>query len=129
MTRRKRNRNAWTKWRRLISEQMRSRKSVATFCREQTLRASHFYWWKKRLRENTAARFVEVQVAESPANIPGDSRIEVRLQNGRSLMVGRGFDPEHVRGLLAVVEAGEGSGCQACRRWTVRRERGSGWPV
>jgi hypothetical protein len=105
MTRRKRNRNAWTKWHRLISEQMRSGKSVAALCREQKLRASHFYWWKKRLRENTAARFVEVQVAESPANLAGDSRIEVRLQNGRSLMVGRGFDPEHVRGLLAVVEA------------------------
>jgi hypothetical protein len=59
---------------------MRSGKSVAAFCREQKLRASHFYWWKKRLRENTAARFVEVQVAESPANVPGDSRIEVRLQ-------------------------------------------------
>jgi hypothetical protein len=50
-----------------------------------------------------AARFVEVQVAESPANLADDSRIEVRLQNGRSLMVGREFDPEHVRGLLAVV--------------------------
>src|SRR5216684_2730155 len=105
MTQRKRNRNAWTKCRRLISEQMRSGKSVAAFCREQKLRASHFYWWKKRLRENTAARFVEVQVAEFPADIGGDSRIEVRLQNGRSLMVGRGFDAEHVRGLLAVVEA------------------------
>jgi hypothetical protein len=105
MTRRKRNRKAWTKWRRLISEQMRSGKSVAVFCRERKLCAPHFYWWKKRLRENTTARFVEVQVAESPANTPGDSRIEVRLQNGRRLMVGRGFDPEHVRGLLAVVEA------------------------
>jgi len=105
MTQRKRSRKAWTKWRRLISEQMRSEKSVAAFCREQTLRASHFYWWKKRLRENTAARFVEVQVAEFPADVVGDSRIEVRLQNGRSLMVGRGFDAEHVRGLLAVVEA------------------------
>jgi len=93
------------KWRRLISEQMRSGKSVAAFCREQKLRASHFYWWKKRLRENTAARFVEVQVAESPANVLGDSRIEVRLQNGRSLLIGRGFDAEHVRALLAVVEA------------------------
>ena len=80
---------------------------MLAFCREQKLRASHFYWWKKRLRENTAARFVEVQVAESPANVAGDSRIEVRLQNGRSLMVGRGFDAEHVRGLLAVVEAAE----------------------
>jgi hypothetical protein len=105
MTRRKRSRKAWTKWRRLISEQMRGGKSVAVFCRERKLCAPHFYWWKKRLRENTTARFVEVQVAESPANLAGDSRIEVRLQNGRSLMVGREFDPEHVRGLLAVVEA------------------------
>jgi hypothetical protein len=105
MTQPKRSRKAWAKWRRLISEQMRSGKSVTAFCRERKLCAPHFYWWKKRLRENTTARFVEVQVAESPANVPGDSRIEVRLQNGRSLMVGRGFDPEHVRGLLAVVEA------------------------
>ena len=78
---------------------------MAAFCRERKLCAPHFYWWKRRLRESTAARFVEVQVAESSANLPGDSRIEVRLQNGRSLMVGREFDPEHVRGLLAVVEA------------------------
>src|SRR5260370_3149233 len=106
MTQRKRNRNAWTKWRRLISEQMRSGKSVAAFCREQKLRASHFYWWKKRLREDTTARFVDVQVAESPANAVGNSRIEVRLQNGRRLMVGRGFDPEHVRGFVAGVGAG-----------------------
>src|ERR1700676_242002 len=61
MTQRKRSRNAWTKWRRLISEQMRKGKSVAAFCREQKLCAPHFYWWKKRLRENTTARFVEVQ--------------------------------------------------------------------
>ena len=78
---------------------------MAAFCRERKLCAPYFYWWKKRLRENTAARFVEVRVAESPANVAGDSRIEVRLQNGRSLLVGRGFDPEHVRELLAVVEA------------------------
>jgi hypothetical protein len=44
---RKRNRNAWTKWRRLISEQMRSGTSVAAFCREQKLCGSHFYWWKE----------------------------------------------------------------------------------
>jgi hypothetical protein len=93
------------KWRRLISEQMRSGKSVAAFCRERKLCAPHFYWWNKRLREDTTARFVEVQVAGSPANVVGDARIEVRLQNGRSLIVGRGFDPEHVRGLLVVVEA------------------------
>jgi hypothetical protein len=93
------------KWRKLISEQMRSGESVAAFCRERNLHASHFYWWKRRLREDTTAKFVEVQMAESPAGVPGDSRIEVRLQNGRSLVVGRGFDAEHVRALLAIVEA------------------------
>ena len=61
---------------------------MAAFCRERRLCAPHFYLWKKRLRENTTARFVEVRVAEFPANLPGDSRIEVRLENGRSLMVG-----------------------------------------
>ena len=80
---------------------------MAKFCREQKLCAPHFYWWKKRLRENTSVRFVEVQVAEFPANLPGDSWIEVRLRNGRSLMVRPGFDAEHVRALLAVVEAVE----------------------
>jgi hypothetical protein len=77
---------------------------VAAFCRERNLHASHFYWWKKRLREDTTGRFVEVQVAESPADVSGGSRIEVRLQNGRSLVVERGFYAEHVRALLAVVE-------------------------
>jgi hypothetical protein len=104
MTQRKRSRNAWTKWRRLISEQKRGGESVASFCRERNLRASHFHWWKRRLREDTTTKFVEVQLAESLAGVPGDSQIEVRLQNGRSLVVGRGFDAEHVRMLLTVVE-------------------------
>jgi hypothetical protein len=56
------------------------------------------------LEEMTAGntRFVEAQVAESTANL----RIEVRLQNGRSLMVGRGFGPEHVRELTVFTKDG-----------------------
>ena len=104
MTQRKRSRDARTKWRKLISEQMQSGESVSAFCRERNLHASHLYWWKKRLREETAARFVEVRVEDSRTNVPVDSRIEVRLQNGRSLVVGRGFDAEQVRALLAIVE-------------------------
>src|SRR5207237_10928800 len=98
MTQRKRSRKAWTKWRRLISEQIRSGQSVAAFCREQKLRASHFYWWKKRLRENTAARFADVQVAECRADGVGGSRIEVRLEDGRSMVGGRSVDAEAVSG-------------------------------
>ena len=66
----------------------------------------YFFVWKKRLRESAAAKFLEVQVAELAPSVPSDSRIEVRLQNGRSLVVGRGFDADHLRALLAVVESG-----------------------
>jgi hypothetical protein len=85
MTQRKRSRDARTKWRKLISEQMRSGESVAAFCRERNLHASHFYWWKKRLRKKTTGRFVEVRVEDSRTNLPVDSHMEIRLQNGRSL--------------------------------------------
>jgi hypothetical protein len=50
MTQRERSRKARRKWQRLVSEQGRSGQSVAAFCRERELRASHFFWWKKRLR-------------------------------------------------------------------------------
>ena len=95
----------WTKWRRLIREQERSRQSVAEFCRERELHASYFFAWRKRLRESAGARFLEVQVAKPRPHTAEDSLVELRLQNGRSLLVGRGFDAEHVRELLALAEA------------------------
>jgi hypothetical protein len=39
--------------------------------------------------------------------ISRDSRIEIRLRNGRSLVVEQGFDTEQVRALLAVAETAE----------------------
>jgi len=100
----KRTKKAWTKWRKLVSEQARSGLDVTTFCRQRALCRPYFFLWKKRLGESVAAKFFEVQVAAPAPSVPGDSRIEVRLQNGRSLVVGRGFDADHLRALLAVVE-------------------------
>jgi hypothetical protein len=63
--------------------------------------------WKKRLEEDTPTKFLEVQVAGHSPSTPGDSSVEIRLRNGRSLMVRPGFDAEHVRALLVVVETAE----------------------
>jgi hypothetical protein len=101
----KRGRKTWAKWRRLVSEQERSGQTVTAFCRERALCRPYFFVWKKRLRKSAAAKFLEVQVKEPAPMAADDPRVEVRLQNGRSLVVGRGFDAEHVRALLAVVEA------------------------
>lgn len=102
-----RSKKAWTKWRKLVGEQGKSGQSVAVFCRERGVCAPQFFAWKKKLGQRATAGFVEVKVTapgmEGVAS--SDRSIEVRLRNGRSLVVGPGFDEQHVRALLAVVEA------------------------
>lgn len=98
------------KWRSLVSEQEESGQSVAAFCSARELPESQFYYWKKRVREAAQPQFVEVRVGK-PAMSPRGSGaglgppIEVRLGNGRSLLVGPEFDASHLRALLAVVES------------------------
>jgi transposase-like protein len=101
----KRSEKAWMKWRKLVREQTRSGQTVIAFCRQHGLCRPYFFTWKKRLRESAAAKFLEVQVTERAPSTAGDAGVEIRLQNGRSLMVRPGFDAGHVRALLEVVEA------------------------
>lgn len=96
-------------WQSLVSEQEEGGQSIAAFCCARGLPKSQFYYWKKRLREVAMPPFVEVQVAK-PQLRPKHSHsvagtIEVRLSNGRSLMVAPEFDASHLRALLAVVES------------------------
>src|SRR5258706_1789080 len=111
-----RGKKARTKWRRLITEQARSGQTVTAFCRERSLCRPYFFAWKKRLREDTAVKFLEVQLRETTPSAVRDTRVEIRLQNGRSLLVGRGCDAEHVRALLAVGGQASGSGRAGWRR-------------
>src|SRR5882672_8050877 len=67
----KRGKKARTKWRRLISEQARSGQTVTAFCRERSLCRPYFFAWKKRLREDTAVKFLEVQLTEAAPKAAG----------------------------------------------------------
>ena len=97
-------------WQSLVLEQQPSGQSIAVLCRTREVSEGLSYYWRKRLREAAAPEFVEVQVA-TPQPRPQPSRaglastIEVRLSNGRSLMVPPEFDASHLRALLAVVES------------------------
>ena len=98
---------ARSQWRGLVSEQVRSGQSVKAFCGERGLRAWEFYAWKKRLRESEGCGFVEVTVpaAGQQEQTGGSHRaIEVRLRAGRSLVIEPGFEADHLRALLAVLE-------------------------
>jgi len=98
------------KWRSLIAEQRESGQSAAAFCRTRGLREALFYYWKKQLQEVARSQFVEVQVAKPDlsqrhSGAALGSPIEVRLRNGRSLMVAPEFNAGHLRALLAVLES------------------------
>jgi hypothetical protein len=113
MAQQQRSKQAWAKWRKVVSEQAGSGQSVAAFCRERGVCAPLFFAWKKRLREAEAGEFVEVKLAAAErepragreAAIPG-AAIEIRLKNDRCLLVGPGFDANHLRARLVVVESG-----------------------
>lgn len=105
-----RREQAWAKWRHLISEQAQSGQSVAAFCRDRGL-GTQFFYWKKRLQEGVAPQFVEVELGKASVEprVQGGAAlgttIEVRLRNGRSLIVGPSFEANHLRALLALVES------------------------
>jgi transposase-like protein len=97
------------KWRSLVAEQAESGQSMAAFCRARQVPQSQFYYWKQRLQEAATPPFVEVRVARPrrsrrEVGSATGSAIEVRLSNGRSLVVAPGFEAGHLRALLAVVE-------------------------
>ena len=106
MTRRQRSRRTWTKWRKLITQQAKSGESVAAFCQKRRLCAPHFYSWKRRLNESEARcpPFVEVKVVPSKPAVAARAAIEVRLTNDRCMLVEPGFEAEHLRALVAVLE-------------------------
>ena len=89
-------------------ELLSSEQTMAAFCRDRGIRDSQFYDWKKRLRESEAAKFAEVKVkASCEQRTPAPERypaIEIRLSNGRSILVEPGFDASHLRALLTVLE-------------------------
>jgi hypothetical protein len=100
----KRSQKAWTKWRKLISEHERSGQTAAVFCRERGLCRPYFFAWKRRLREDPTMKFLEVQLQGAGRSPIRDTRVEILLRNGRSLLVGPGFDAEQVRVLVGIVE-------------------------
>ena len=65
-----------------------------------------FLGMEETVTGSLVTRFLEVQATEH-ASIARDSHMEIRLRNGRSVVVEQGFDAEQVRALLVVAEAAE----------------------
>lgn len=103
---RERGREVRAKWKGLIAEQGGSGQSAAAFCQARGLRVSQFYGWRKRLRASSARQFLEVQVMRTPdqSALAPSRAIEIRLAEGRRIVVEAGFDPNHLRAVVAALE-------------------------
>lgn len=100
-----RSRLAQQRWAERIAEQQRSGLSISEYCRQHGIQSTYFFGWRKRLREPPAAQFVEIRCAPTVAQAGAASAaIELRLSNGRTLVVSAGFDAQCLRALLAIAE-------------------------
>ena len=107
---------AATRWTRIIAQQQCSGSSVAEFCRRRDLSQPSFFVWRRRLQGSrggaagppTSPPFVEVKIArqecQGAGSGPDVSALELRLPQGRSVLVRQGFDRQVLRQLLAVLE-------------------------
>ena len=89
-------------WRRLFEEWAGSGLSKATFCRQKGISQWGFYFWAKRLREQSRAG--RVAFARVEASSGGSAMgIVIRLSAGLAIELDSGFDEESLRRLLRVV--------------------------
>jgi len=84
-----------------------SGQTAAAFRQERRLRVSQSYAWRKRWRQSPARQFVEVQIMRAPETllVASSRAIEVCLAGGQHIRVEPGFDPNHLRAVVAAMEA------------------------
>ena len=95
----------------LVAEYEAGGWSQVEFCRKQGLSLATLARYRKRHGEGNPApgsRWLAVEVSASGAVAGGEraSGLAVELPGGRRIEVGRGFDADTLKRLLAVVERG-----------------------
>jgi len=108
-------------WRAAIAEAESSGQSRREFCEQKGLKESQFHAWRRtlRLREAEAAGksgFVELV---RPSAQPAWTGVSLRVGEGVSIVLERGFAPDVLRGALACLMGSEERGAEA--RGEVRR--------
>jgi len=99
-------------WQKHISQWSKSGVTQAEYCRRNNLSAATFYWWKGELRSklktqkdsSTSMQFVEV-CGVPPAHVGRDDTYEIVLSRDRAIRVGRDFDSDVLKRLIAVMES------------------------
>jgi len=108
----KRDTEKTKQWEAVLGEQEQSGLSARAFCRQRQIGEWQFYYWRRQLRGparprpdaggETGTGFVELVSRDAGCDL-GAAGVAIRLGGGRSIVVGRGFDPDVLRQVLTVV--------------------------
>ena len=91
-------------WQGLISKQIDSGLTGAAFCREHQINPGRFYHWRRRFRnEESRDRHLGAFVELVPYEKKSSAGIRIRLGNGMSIEVERGFDPLTLRAAIQAI--------------------------
>src|SRR5262245_227628 len=92
-------------WRKRLARWKASGLKVGAFCEREGVTPTAFAHWRKEIAARDARRaktadpvFVPVQV------LPGPITLDVALPGGRVVRVPPGFDPNHLRAVIAALE-------------------------
>lgn len=97
-------------WRKAVEQQQASGLPVIAWCREHTVNASQFFFWRRELTRRDAEQtvsFVPVHVSDHSLAEQA-SRIEIVLAGGRCIRISGRVDRQMLADVLAVMEG------QAC---------------
>jgi len=109
-TKKKTSRAAY--WQEHISQWSESGLTQAEYCRRNKISAAAFHWWKRQFRKKSKAQknpsasmqFVEVH-GVPPTHAGRGETYEVVLSRDRVIRVGRDFDSDVLKRLIAAVES------------------------
>src|SRR5215470_18352153 len=87
-------------WRERIAAQERSGLSVQQFCKEQGLNNPSFYYWRKRLRQQTPVRFALIDTGGASQHTLSEHCLELVLPTGERLRIGAGVEAAVLRTVL-----------------------------
>lgn len=92
-----------TYWQDLVEAQSHSGLDATTFCRDRRINRQRFYLWRQRFQKQPVAAGAFLELV--PSSRSGESGVRLRLDQGLSIDLDRGFDPATLQQVLATLRA------------------------
>lgn len=92
-----------TYWQDLVEAQSQSGEDVTTFCRDRRINRQRFYLWRQRFQKPTGEAGVFLELV--PSSGSEESGVRLRLHQGLSIELDRGFDPATLQQVLTALRA------------------------